>query len=98
MDTQPNAVPSAVPNADDARARYLRRLAVAADEGRPYPIRVAALRAALPDGHFLKAAPDRELEDRLARPWDVRLYLIGGRGVEQTVRRPPTCLGDVLKG
>ena len=97
MDTRPNAVPSAVPNADDARARYLRRLAVAADEGRPYPIRVAALRAALPDGHFLKAAADRELADRLARPWDTRSYLIGGRGVER-VQRPPTCLGDVLKG
>lgn len=94
MDAQPNAVPSA----DAARVRYLKRLAVAADEDRPYPIRVAALRAALPDGHSLKAAPDTELAARLTRPWDKRTYLIGGRGVERTVQRPPRCLGDVLKG
>jgi phage I-like protein len=98
MDAQPNAVPSAVPSADDARARYLRRLAVAADEGRAYPIRVAAVRAALPDGHSLKVAPYGELAARLTRPWDVRTYLMNGRGVERTVTRPPACLGDVLKG
>ena len=86
-----------MPSPDEARVRYLRRLAVAADEDRPYRVRCAALRAALPDGHYLKAAPDRELAGRLARPWDTRLFVIAGRGVERTVQRPPVCLGDVLK-
>ena len=98
MDAQPNAVPGAVPSADESRARYLKRLAVAADEDRPYTIRVAAIRAALPDGHSMKAAPYGELAARLTRPWDKRTYLINGRGVERTVQRPPACLGDVLKG
>jgi|ERR1035437_5903152 hypothetical protein len=97
MNSQPSAVPSAVPSADESRIRYLKRLAVASDEGVPYGIRVAALRAALPSGHFLKDAPDRELSGRLSRPWDVRSYLMSGRGVERKVQRPPTCLSDVIK-
>ena len=92
-----SAVPSVVPNADESRARYLKRLAVASGEGVPYGIRVAALRAALPSGHILKTAPDTELSDRLTRPWDTRSYIVNGRCVEKVVARPPTCLSDVIK-
>jgi hypothetical protein len=91
------APPNGVPNPDEGRARFVKHLAVAADEDRPYPIRIAALRAALPDGHSLKAAPDGDLAARLTRPWDVRAYVVNGRGVERTVQRPPVCLRDVLK-
>lgn len=86
-----------MPDADESRSRFLRRLAVAGDEGRSYTIRVAALRSVLSDGHSLKDAPNTELAERLTRPWDVRWYLINGRGAERTVQRPPLCLRDVLK-
>ena len=80
------------------RARLLRRLAVAADIHQPYSIRLAAVAAVLkmlPTANPLRSATAEELLERMKQPWDVRLYLENGRGVERQVTRPPVSLADV---
>lgn len=85
-------------NASESHARLLRRLAVVADEGRPEFIRLAAIRsvqAMLPDANPLARESSDQLLDRVLRPWDVRAYLVAGRGVMRTVSRPPISMRDV---
>jgi len=88
------------PTANDETytVRLLKRLAVVADEGRPEFIRLAAIRAIqkmLPSTNPLTQESSGQLLDRVLRPWDVRSYLIGGRGQLRAVSRPPASLRDV---
>jgi hypothetical protein len=86
-----------MPN-DEYRARLLKRLALVVSDEKTYRIRLCAVRsiqASLPAGNPLKWVEAEELLDRASKPWDSRLYLIGGRGQLRRVSRPPVSLSDV---
>jgi hypothetical protein len=83
---------------DEYRARLLKRLALVADESRPEEIRLAATSAVqkmLPVGNPLRSIPAEELLNQAKRPWQTRLVLQDGRGVERRVQRPPQSIADV---
>ena len=81
----------------DEQARRMMRLSVAADEDMPYRIRLAALRAVLPQEHEARSLTDNELIGRLARRTDVRPFVERGRTVHRLVLRPPRTIADILK-
>lgn len=78
--------------------RLLRRLTVIVDDRWAYSIRLASVRAVqamLPPENPLRKENPEDLLDRILQPWDVRLYLVGGRRVTRRVTRPPASLRDV---
>jgi hypothetical protein len=85
---------------DERQRRAFRKwLAVAADDQRPYIIRLAAIRAvvsALPSRNPLRAIPPHDLFDRLKRPGDSKLARTQyGRYEQFPVSRPPETLADL---
>lgn len=82
------------------KARLLMRLGVVVDEGFSYQVRLSAVRAIqamLDADNPLRRESADDLLDRVLRPWDKRIYLVAGRGVERQVTRPPAGLRDVWK-
>lgn len=81
------------------RRAFLKWLAIAADNERPYTIRLAAIRAIvseLPARNPLRAVTAPELLDRLKRPGDVKLSRTQhGRFEQRPVVRPPETIADL---
>lgn len=89
-----------MPSADReaARARFLKRLALVADEMQPDFVRMAAIRAVkqiLSTTHPYQTRTAQDLLDNVKRTWDTRTFLEGGRGTERRVLRPPQSLADL---
>jgi hypothetical protein len=85
---------------DVQRRRFEHRLAVAADDGFPSYVRLAAVRAIqsiLPEGSTLRSASAESLLSRIKQPWETRMHKNAhGRYVEGPVLRPfPTSLRDL---
>lgn len=80
------------------RKRLRRRLAIIADYGYPYHIRLAAVVAVqnmmTPD-HYLRAESPDALLSRVLRPFDKRAYTVDRRVVQLPVRRPPVSIVDL---
>jgi hypothetical protein len=78
--------------------RLRKRLAVVVDDAQPLRIRLCAIKAvqqSLLEINPLRRERPEALLDRIKRPWELRIYLMGGRGVERRVQRPPQELSDV---
>jgi hypothetical protein len=85
---------------DERQQRAFRKwLAVAADDERPYIIRLAAVRAivsGLSVRNPLRATPAHDLLDRLKRPGDMKLGRTQyGRYEQCPISRPPETLADL---
>jgi hypothetical protein len=84
---------------DRQRRAFTKWLAVAADDQRPYTIRLAAIRAVvsgLPARNPLRAIPAPELFDTLKQPGDTKLARTPyGRFEQRPVSRPPESLADL---
>ena len=81
-------------------ARLIKRLAVVVDDAQPLRVRLCAIRAVqamLPEVNPLRREPPEDLLDRIKRPWELRIFLVRGRGVERPVQRPPQSLADVWR-
>lgn len=82
---------------DEWKARLRKRLAVVAGDW-PYQVRIAAIKSVqsmLDADNPLRRESADDLLERVLRPWDRRIYLVAGRGVERQVTRPPLGLRDV---
>ncbi len=85
---------------DERRRRaFIKWLAVAADNDRPYRVRLAAIRAVvsgLSERNPLRAVPLPELFDRLKSSGDTKLTRTEyGRFEQRPVSRPPQSLADL---
>jgi hypothetical protein len=84
--------------AEAKRTRLARRLGVVCDDAQTYKIRLAAVKAiqqSLPERNPLRQMTPEDLLESVKRPWNTRLVLENGRGVERPVRRPPEGLSDL---
>jgi hypothetical protein len=80
------------------RVRLRKRLAVVADYGWPYQVRIAAIKSVqsmLDADNPLRRESADDLLERVLRPWAKRTYLVAGRGVERQVTRPPVSLRNL---
>lgn len=85
-------------NLDEWLVRLRKRLAVVVDEGHSYQVRLSAVRAiqaSLDADNPLRRESADDLLERVLRPWEKRIFLVAGRGVERQVTRPPVSLRDV---